>query len=94
MHVCFSEFSKKKKRKLIALSESEDENDNIEDDDCKTESKITSSGLYTTETNICTQQLMGLCSGQFQTQESEVSSHNYNLTFILELKANIIMYLH
>lgn len=63
--------SSKKKRKIIALSDSDDEDDIINDDRSNTDSKLISHGLYETETNICTQQLMGLCSGQFQTQESE-----------------------
>lgn len=67
--------SSKKKRKIIALSDSDDENEIIYDNSSNTDSKLLSHGLYETETNICTQQLMGLCSGQFQTQgpEAEVS---------------------
>lgn len=67
--------SLKKKRKIIALSDSDDENEIINDDSSNTDSKVITQGLYETDTNICTQQLMGLCSGQFQTQEleSEVS---------------------
>lgn len=63
--------SLKKKRKIIALSDSDDENEIINDDSSNTDSKVITQGLYETDTNICTQQLMGLCSGQFQTQELE-----------------------
>lgn len=56
---------------MIALSDSDDENEIINDDSSNIDSKLISDGLYETETNICTQQLMGLCSGQFQTQGSE-----------------------
>lgn len=72
LFLCFFfqvEFSAKKKRRLIVLSESSDE------DETDREIKLTADDFIPIsnepETNISTQQLMDLCSGQFQTQQSE-----------------------
>uniref|UniRef100_A0A2S2QI87 Claspin n=1 Tax=Sipha flava TaxID=143950 RepID=A0A2S2QI87_9HEMI len=71
-----NEFSKKRVRRLV-LSESSDDDSNLE-------IKLTTDDLMPLlkdpeETNVCTQQLMGLCSGQFQTQKSEEQEDNENI---------------
>lgn len=83
----YIEFSIKKKRQLVLLSESSD------DDDLDTEIQLTSDDLIPLNNEpavkVSTQQLMNLCSGQFNTQESEakvnffyfVKNRNYFLNF-------------
>lgn len=65
----YLEFSTKKKRRIVLLSESSDE------DDPNKEIELTFDDFIPInnepETNMCTQQLMDLCSGKFQTQQSE-----------------------
>lgn len=84
----YLEFVKKKKRLLNVLSDSDDDDDNTNNDnnDSNRETDLTSNDLNLmlngTETeNISTQQLMGLCSGEFLTQESDTQVLLYIIQF-------------
>ncbi|KAL4135445.1 hypothetical protein QTP88_007054 [Uroleucon formosanum] len=70
---CDIEFSKKKKRRLVLLSESSDEDTNSRcENHSNTEIKLIPnlSPLFNdSEAMTSTQQLMGFCSGQFQSQQ-------------------------
>lgn len=66
------EFSKKK-RKLVVLSDSDDDNGNSDDNgDLNTEIKLTSNDLMPfgneVGSSFSTQQLLGFCSGKFETE--------------------------
>ncbi|XP_022171942.1 claspin-like isoform X2 [Myzus persicae] len=70
---CDIEFSKKKKRRLVLLSESSDDDMNSRDENhSNTEIKLSPNNVSplfnNSETIVSTQQLMGFCSGQFQSQ--------------------------
>jgi hypothetical protein len=64
------------------------------DDDSNLEIKLTTDDLMPLlkdpeETNVCTQQLMGLCSGQFQTQKSEEQVSYFTIYFFSKKFINI-----
>lgn len=68
------EFPKKKKHRLVLLSESSDDDINSENEnDLNTENKSIPNSLSPlfndSEAIVSTQQLMGFCSGQFQSQK-------------------------
>lgn len=76
------EFPKKKKHRLVLLSESSDDDINRENEnDLNTEIKSIPNSLSPlfndSEAIVSTQQLIGFCSGQFQSQKLDAKVFKY-----------------
>jgi hypothetical protein len=95
------EFPKKKKHRLVLLSESSDDDDDDMDskneNNSNTEIKIIPNNLSPlfndSEAIVSTQQLMGFCSGQFQSQKLDTKV-SYKLFILFISLTNYKLYLY